>query len=108
MFANPHGRRHFLAQSGFGLSSQALASLLQDEAKAAPTKPNLERPTFDLLPKQPHQEPQFFFQQPKSKKDQERIVRLSIVSSPAQTCGMYGVWPWKYVDQFLKDQFGVE
>lgn len=50
---NNHNRRHFLAQSGFGLSTLALTHLLAEDAKSAPAKPNLERPTFDVLPKQP-------------------------------------------------------
>lgn len=53
-----HARRHFLAQAGFGLSSLALTHLLTEDAKAEAKKPNLERPTFDLLPKQPPGEPQ--------------------------------------------------
>jgi len=52
-------RRHFLASQGFGLGSLALAYLLDREVQAAgPAKPALERETFDLLPKQPHHEPQ--------------------------------------------------
>lgn len=53
------GRRHFLAQNAFGLGGVALAWLLQqDGATAAPPKPDLERPTFDLLPKAPRKPPQ--------------------------------------------------
>ena len=85
----------------------AVCELLDWIGEQFPSEEEIDRLAFRPS-KQPHQEPQFFFQQPKSKKDQERIARLSIVSTPAQTCGMYGVWPWKYVDQFLKDQFGVE
>ncbi|WP_299461978.1 DUF1501 domain-containing protein [uncultured Gimesia sp.] len=45
-------RRHFLAQSAFGVSSLALATLLKDEQLlAAPEKPTLEEITYDLLPK---------------------------------------------------------
>src|SRR5215472_487775 len=53
-----HARRHFLAQAGFGLSGLALTHLLSEDAQAEAKKPNLERPTFDLLPKQPPGEPQ--------------------------------------------------
>jgi hypothetical protein len=53
-----HARRHFLAQSGFGLTSLALTYLLHEEACAVPPKATLERPTFDLSPKRPHKEPQ--------------------------------------------------
>jgi uncharacterized protein DUF1501 len=49
-----HTRRHFLQQQAFGLGSFALASLMQrDGLLASPAKPTLEKPTYDLLPKQP-------------------------------------------------------
>jgi hypothetical protein len=52
-------RRHFLTQQAFGLGGLATAWLLkQDGVHAAPAKPSLERPTFDLQPKQPPQPPQ--------------------------------------------------
>lgn len=45
-------RRDFLAASTFGVSSVALANLLQSEGLlAAPVKPELKKPTFDVLPK---------------------------------------------------------
>lgn len=51
-------RRHFLGSQGV-LASVALASLLrQDGLLAAPAKPTLEKPKFDLLPKNPPQLPQ--------------------------------------------------
>lgn len=51
-------RRHFLTGSAMGLGSLALAHLLhQDGLLAAPAKPQLEDPTFDLLPKKAHFEP---------------------------------------------------
>lgn len=54
-----HSRRHFLTQQAFGLSGLALNWLLsQDAAHAAPAKPTLEKPTFDLTPKPPRREPQ--------------------------------------------------
>ena len=44
-------RRHFLAQQSVGIGSLALAWLLnQDELRAAPPKPTLEKPTYDLKP----------------------------------------------------------
>jgi len=58
MFPTDHSRRHFLAQSTFGLSALALTQLLSEDAQAAPAKPALERPTFDLLPKQTPKPPQ--------------------------------------------------
>jgi len=49
-------RRHFLAQQSLSIGSVALAWLLnQDAARAAPVKPNLEKPTYDLKPKPPPQ-----------------------------------------------------
>jgi hypothetical protein len=51
-------RRHFLAQQAMGIGSLALAWLLkQDALRAAPAKPTLEKPTFDLLPKAPSHPP---------------------------------------------------
>jgi len=51
-------RRHFLEQQTFGLGGLALAWLLQSEgAQAAPAKPALERPTFDLKPRAPAARP---------------------------------------------------
>src|SRR5438093_293465 len=45
-------RRHFLAQQSIGVGSLALAWLLhQDDLRAAPAKPTLEKPTYDLKPK---------------------------------------------------------
>jgi len=54
-----HTRRHFLQQQAFGLSGVALAWLMkQDGLLAAPPKPTLERPTYDLRPKTPAHPPQ--------------------------------------------------
>src|SRR5262245_4442281 len=51
-------RRHFLAQQSLGIGSVALAWLLnRDALAAAPLKPNLEKPTYDLKPKTPPQRP---------------------------------------------------
>lgn len=45
-------RRDFLSSATFGVSGLAIASLLQPErVRAAPVKPDLKRPTYDLLPK---------------------------------------------------------
>ncbi len=47
-------RRHFLASSTLGVGSLALAWLLhQEQLRAAPVRPELEKPHFDLKPKQP-------------------------------------------------------
>lgn len=50
-------RRDFLSSATFGVSSVALASLLQADANAAPVKPDLKKPTFDVLPKTTHSAP---------------------------------------------------
>lgn len=53
-----HTRRHVLEQQAFGLTGLALAWLLRaDDLRAAPAKPALERPAYDLLPKPPAREP---------------------------------------------------
>lgn len=45
-------RRDFLSSATFGVSGLAIASLLQSEGLlAAPVKPDLKKPTFDVLPK---------------------------------------------------------
>jgi len=51
-------RRHFLAQSSFGIGGLALAWLRhKDRLLGAPARPELEQRRFDLLPKRPHFEP---------------------------------------------------
>ena len=55
---NQSSRRHFLGSSAMGLGGLALAWLLkQDGLLAAPSRPELERQTFDLTPKAPPAEP---------------------------------------------------
>lgn len=52
-------RRHFLSRNALGISSLALTDLLlNDGLFAAPFKPNMEQMRYDLLPKDPHAEPQ--------------------------------------------------
>lgn len=54
-----HSRRHFLQQQAFGLSSIALAWLMNEEGLlAAPPKPATQPVTYDLLPKPPSHPPQ--------------------------------------------------
>lgn len=54
-----HSRRHFLQQQAFGLSSIALAWLMNEEGLlAAPPKPATQPLTYDLLPKPPSHPPQ--------------------------------------------------
>lgn len=51
----PVTRRSLLASTTFGVGAVALASLLDEErCLAEPGKPDLERPRYDLTPKQPH------------------------------------------------------
>jgi hypothetical protein len=53
--AHPWTRRQFLHTSTLGISTVALAWLLnQDRLLAEPTKPDLERAHYDLTPKPPH------------------------------------------------------
>jgi uncharacterized protein (DUF1501 family) len=49
-------RRHFLAQQAVGIGSLALAWMLNRDGLAAPAKPPLEKPTFDVKPKAPPRE----------------------------------------------------
>ena len=52
-------RRHFLSQQAFGLGGLALASLIrQDELRAAPVKPLLQRRDFDPQQRPPVHRPQ--------------------------------------------------
>src|SRR6185369_2928778 len=51
-------RRHFLNQQAFGLSGLALSWLLAKDGYAAPAKPALERPTFDVKSRPPARKPQ--------------------------------------------------
>ncbi len=55
----PVTRRRFLAENALGIGTVALATLLQqDGALATPPSVPRERPTFNLKPKRPPQEPQ--------------------------------------------------
>jgi hypothetical protein len=51
-------RRHWVAQSAFSLAGPALAWLQQNAASAEIPKPLLEKPSYDLRPKLPQQDPQ--------------------------------------------------
>lgn len=55
----PHSRREFLGSATCGVSTLALAWMMQqDPLRAEPSKPSLEKPKYDLLPKKPAFEPQ--------------------------------------------------
>lgn len=68
-------RRHFLQTSSFGLSSMALAYLLQQDSVLAepPKKPELSRTTYNLLPKPTHHEPKA-----------KAMISLFMVGGPSQ------------------------
>lgn len=52
-------RRHFLAGQAFGLGTLALAWLMKQEGLlAVPKKPNLDKQSFNLMPKRPDYQPQ--------------------------------------------------
>ena len=54
---SPITRRRFFGSSAFSLGGFALGCLLDNQLQAKPTKPELDRPQFTLLPKRPRQEP---------------------------------------------------
>jgi hypothetical protein len=51
-------RRHFLASQALGIGGLALSWLMNEERLAAQTRPDLEKPVYDLTPKQTPSEPQ--------------------------------------------------
>jgi hypothetical protein len=50
---------------------------------------------------------QFIFSEPRNKRDQSRVQRLGIVSTPAQHPGGYTCLVWPYVDKQLEEWFGL-
>lgn len=50
---------------------------------------------------------QFLFQEPRKKKEQARVVRLGIVTTPQQMLGGYTAFVWPLVDNQLKEIFGL-
>ena len=59
VFRRPLTRRELLQSSTFGVGTVALAWLLdREQLLAAPARPELEKQTFDLKPKEPHFRPQ--------------------------------------------------
>jgi|SRR4030095_8741822 hypothetical protein len=51
---------------------------------------------------------QFLFQEPRSKRDQLRVVRTGIVSKPAQRSSGYTVFVWPFVDRLFREVFELE
>lgn len=52
--------------------------------------------------------PQFLLQQPRTKKDGARVVRLGSSSKPAQRPAGYTIIAWKIVDWSFRRMFGLE
>lgn len=50
---------------------------------------------------------QFLFQEPRLKKDQARLERTGILSTPAQECGGYTAFVWPFVDQLFYELFDL-
>jgi hypothetical protein len=50
---------------------------------------------------------QFLFQEPRKKKEQARVVRLGVSTTPHQKLGGYTALVWPYVDNQLKEIFGL-
>lgn len=51
---------------------------------------------------------QFLFQEPRKKKEKERVVRLDVSTTPQQKLGGYTAIVWPYVDSQLKEIFGLQ
>ena len=51
---------------------------------------------------------QFLFQEPRKKKDLAKVVRLGISTKPKQKPVGYAAFVWPYVDNQLKDVFGID
>jgi hypothetical protein len=51
---------------------------------------------------------QFLFQEPRRKKDQSRVMRTGLFSTPTQKCGGYTILVWPYVDRLLQDIFDIQ
>ena len=50
---------------------------------------------------------QFIFQEPRKKREHERVVRMGYSTTPQQTLGGYTALVWPYVDNQLKEIFGL-
>lgn len=51
---------------------------------------------------------QFLCQEPRSRRDQHRLVRTGIVSKPAQQLGNYTGFVWAFVDRLFREVFDLE
>ena len=51
---------------------------------------------------------QFLFQEPRSQRDRDRVVRTGIVSRPAQRPGGYTGFVWPFVDRLFREVFDLE
>lgn len=55
----------------------------------------------------PRRTSQFLFQEPTSRRDQDRVVRTGIVSKPAQRPGGYTGFVWPFVDRLFREVFDL-
>ena len=51
---------------------------------------------------------QFLFQEPRMVKDQKRVVRTGIMSTPSQKPGWYTALVWPHVDRLMRELFERE
>jgi hypothetical protein len=58
--------------------------------------------------KSPRAISQFLFQEPRTAKEQERVVRLGLVSTPLQRPGGYAALIWPYIDRQIREIFDLE
>jgi hypothetical protein len=59
-------------------------------------------------PEQSHAWPQFLLGEPRRKSEAERLLRTGIRSTPAQKPSGYGVLVFPFVDQLLREIYGLE
>jgi hypothetical protein len=53
----------------------------------------------------PRRVSQFLFQEPRTAKDQKRVVRTGVISKASQKPGGYTVFVWPYVDRLMREIF---
>ena len=85
----------------------AVCELLDWVGETIPTPKEIEK----LMVKKsvwPYGFSQFLFQEPRNKKQLERIKRTGIIGSPHLKLGGYAAVVWKYIDSQFKDNFGLE
>lgn len=55
----------------------------------------------------PRSTSQFLFQEPRTKKEQLRVVRTGFICPPAQKLAEYSVFVWPFMDRLFKETFGI-